>query len=273
MTTDLSLNTGTGLGSLSQARPRRSMPGWLISLTSSICETQEGGNRRYFLPARLTIDGEQKAGARKHLIEAEAELVPAIRDSADGTREALAALTNLFTVYPQMTGERDDVRQRGKIVLQVLGDLPAWAICEAVSRWLKGEAGPGNNYSFAPAPAVLRAVALGLLEPARNDATKIRTLLAAADNEPAQPVEGERERVAAGFKSLSEALGEKGAVTKRERKEQSDEFTKETNRRLFERACEGSGLDPTGDFAYSPELVRSLKPAPAAQDQPEREGV
>lgn len=41
-----------------------------------------------------------------------------------------------------------------------LEDMPAWAVTAAIRGWYRGEHGTEHNYTFAPAPAVLRKLAM-----------------------------------------------------------------------------------------------------------------
>lgn len=68
------------------------------------------------------------------------------------------AIITLLGTFPS-TGGNDKARANGfRIALE---DLPAWAIEEAVKRWLRGEDGEGSeNYAFAPSPPQLRRLAL-----------------------------------------------------------------------------------------------------------------
>jgi hypothetical protein len=61
--------------------------------------------------------------------------------------------------------------------MYALDDIPAWAISAAVSKWHRGECGADQNYSWAPAPAVLRKVAEGLLVPVRAAIARISDLV------------------------------------------------------------------------------------------------
>lgn len=39
-------------------------------------------------------------------------------------------------------------------------DMPAWAVTAAIRGWYRGEHGAEHNYTFAPAPAALRKLAM-----------------------------------------------------------------------------------------------------------------
>jgi hypothetical protein len=61
-----------------------------------------------------------------------------------------------------------------------LDDVPAWAVENAVRRWHRSECGGQHNYAFAPAPGVLRGIALQELEPAKLVLRRLKLVLSAA---------------------------------------------------------------------------------------------
>ena len=216
--------------------------------------TEKG--RRFYLPTRVQFPSEKRGEILDYLKAAESNLVPAIRDSREGTKAALTALTKLFTWYRLASDDEQGAKGRGAILLSVLADLPAWAIVMAVDQWLGGSAGD-HDYRFMPAPAILRSIALNLLAPHRSQAEKIKQLLAAEQDRPVEPTEGERERIAAGFKELSATLGALNAVEKAEAEDRQRQKSKETNQRFFEDDCRESGVDP--GRGYSPSLERIVR--------------
>src|SRR3712207_6799885 len=66
--------------------------------------------------------------------------------------------------------------------MDALGDLPVWAVREAVRLWRRGLCVP-HNYDFAPSEAMLRSVAERVVALARGQCAALQRLLAA------QPVE------------------------------------------------------------------------------------
>jgi hypothetical protein len=61
-----------------------------------------------------------------------------------------------------------------------LDDVPAWAVENAMRRWHRSECGVLHNYAFAPAPGVLRGIALQELEPAKLVLRQLKLVLSAA---------------------------------------------------------------------------------------------
>ena len=52
--------------------------------------------------------------------------------------------------------------------------------CSGVRRWHRSECGPAHNYTFAPAPGVLRTIVLEYLEPATLVLRRLKLMLSAA---------------------------------------------------------------------------------------------
>lgn len=66
-----------------------------------------------------------------------------------------------------------------------VGDLPAWAIREAIRRWRRGEVSgaTADDLRFAPKPAKLRDIARGIAAVATGQAIRLQRIL---DAEPAE---------------------------------------------------------------------------------------
>jgi hypothetical protein len=79
-----------------------------------------------------------------------------------------------------------------------LSDIPPWAIEAAIKRWGKGDVPDlrmgSLNFTFAPAPAILRKICTLELQPYVDQALKLRRLLEAISIERAMdpsPIEPE----------------------------------------------------------------------------------
>lgn len=66
-----------------------------------------------------------------------------------------------------------------------LDDVPSWAVATAITKWHRGDCGSDMNYTFAPAPAILRDLAKRELEPVALWLNRMQSLLAATDFETA----------------------------------------------------------------------------------------
>jgi hypothetical protein len=89
-------------------------------------------------------------------------------------------LSKMLMVAP--TADKSDETTVAKVSVYLddaLDDLPAWAVENAVRRWHRAECGV-HNYTFAPAPGVLRGIALQELEPAKLVLRQLKLVLSAA---------------------------------------------------------------------------------------------
>lgn len=239
-----------------QRKPIQYLPQWAVSLLRLTTSKTEDGREIYYLAGNAKITESERSGLLTLLQEAEGHLVPAIKDSVAGQKQAIQALAVLFRPYLPSNVSEATVEARAKIMLEVLSDLPAHAIVEAVGLWLKGEAG-AYDYNFEPKPPILRQVALKRLDRAKAQAREIRNILAAADYSPPTPVEGERERVAAGLKELSAELGNRMDEYLRKGKAERDAFSMRANKSAFEKECEDNGFPK--DSPVSPSLAKLIK--------------
>lgn len=169
------------------------MPQWAVSLLRLTTSKTEDGKEIFYLAGNAELTDSERSGLVILLREAEGHLIPAIRDSAAGQKQAIEALTALFRSYLPPSVSEATVGLRAKIMLEVLSDLPAHAIVEAIGLWLKGEAGD-YNYGFEPKPPILRQLALSRLTQANSQAHEIKKILAAADYKKPVADEGERQR-------------------------------------------------------------------------------
>lgn len=116
---------------------------------------------RKYLSGGLTLTDEQRRQATTLRNE-----IQAILDSADipeATKARLAILAKMLMAFPTANATFDAARARGEAYLDALDDIPPWALQDAVRQWNRGE-GEGNH-DFAPSPARLREICLGILAP------------------------------------------------------------------------------------------------------------
>jgi hypothetical protein len=92
---------------------------------------------------------------------------------------------------------------RLEMYLEALDDIAPWAISNSLKRWNKGECdgiGMGQlNYSFAPAPAILRAICKLEIGPFEDQVAKLIQLLSAVSIDRAMdptPLEADAPRIA-----------------------------------------------------------------------------
>jgi hypothetical protein len=121
----------------------------------------------------LTVEERKRIGVKL------AELRDAIAPAAGERADKGAIIARMLMAYPVGNLSEEVGVARAGAYLDALDDVPAWAIGDAVKRWNRGEAGDGMNYSFAPAPAILRKLALRSVEPVRVSIASLEALAAA----------------------------------------------------------------------------------------------
>lgn len=133
------------------------------------------GIRRY-LAGGLKLTDDERAEAKLLADTIRAALVA--HDDASGRKGRLGIIGKMLLAYPMAGSSEAAGKARGEAYLAALDDVPPWAIDAAVRRWHRGECGE-QNYNFAPAPAILRAIAKPLLEPYREAVEHIEAVLTA----------------------------------------------------------------------------------------------
>lgn len=146
-------------------------PGWLVRSSVAVrSELQTNPQTKKFadvlvLPAELMPTPAQRCAIENHRDNLRSYLnqTPELDQSAE-TRTA-AAVTKLLLVLPSM--KRTDIGEeaRSEVYLDVLDDVPCWAVENAVRRWHRHECGVDErgrpyDYKWAPDPGTLRRVAM-----------------------------------------------------------------------------------------------------------------
>ena len=125
---------------------------------------------------------EQRADLESDRAELEDALSP---QGAAGMRARGILLTKLTMAYPSNVGSSErGAEARAEAYEAALEDLAPWAIAEAIRKWHRGELG-SQNYNFAPSPAALRAVSLGILAEYQTALDKVKAFLDAVTLERA----------------------------------------------------------------------------------------
>lgn len=156
-----------------------SLPAWLGRLAIGTVDHPGQPTRRY-LAGGLSLTPSQRAEAEYYRDRMKETL-----SSDDPLRQRNAVLAKMIMAYPMCAGSGElGAAARAEAYLDALSDMPAWAIAEAVRRWNRGQAGE-HNYSFAPAPAILRRIVDGILAPCRVDLGKVEIALKAVPLERA----------------------------------------------------------------------------------------
>lgn len=164
----------------------RSLPSRLERLASSIGTTQwPGMPERLDLPSGMVLTPQDKAEIEERLKQVETIVNGSNLTTNESAKARLSLLTKMLLAFPAAGSSSEAAAQaRSDVYDDALSDIPPWALNAAIKRWARGEVpseiGLGNlNFSFAPAPAVLRKIAKHELGPFETQAHKLRRLLKA----------------------------------------------------------------------------------------------
>jgi len=126
----------------------------------------------------MTLSSEDRHAAEGLMILLAAEL------GGGDNKARLAIVAQMLLAYPMPNASERTGKARAEAYLDALGDIPPFAIVEAVKLWNRGEAGD-HDYTWAPAPAVLRKVCQKIIEPLRQAVEELEALVGALTLEEA----------------------------------------------------------------------------------------
>jgi hypothetical protein len=145
------------------ARPV-SLPPWVkVRLDTLKTAEQPDQHGRYrtvrVLPAALLLVRQQRVAIEQHVavLTALLEQTPE-RDNAYAGRTLVAVSRLLVTLAGRASGDLAG-QARGEAYVAALDDVACWATEEAARLWFRGECGTQHNYTWPPAPAILRSIA------------------------------------------------------------------------------------------------------------------
>lgn len=164
----------------------RSLPSRLERLASSIGTTQWPGQpERLDLPSGMQITPQDREQIQNRLTEIEKIIGGTNLTANESAKARLSLLTKMLLAFPAAGSSSEAAAQaRSDVYDDALADIPPWALNAAIKRWARGEVpsdlGLGSlNFSFAPAPAMLRKIAKHELQPFEVQAHKLRRILKA----------------------------------------------------------------------------------------------
>lgn len=157
-----------------------SLPACVTSRAKWLGTVEIDNNPISYLSAGLTPLSETEVGIAKSALANLETVLEAADDDAEDT-EKMTMLTKMFMAKPSAGMTALGAAARGESYVTALYDLPAWAIEDAINRWYRGavDGVPYEDFKWAPDTAMLRRIALSLLQPYRENAKTIRALLAA----------------------------------------------------------------------------------------------
>jgi hypothetical protein len=195
----------------------RYLPPRLEKLASSIGTTKWPDQpTRLDLPSEMELTDQDRQEVEERLRQINEIITGSNLTPNQSAKARLSLLTKMLLGFPAVGGSSVEAAQaRSDIYDDALADIPPWAINNAIKRWARGDI-PANfnmgqmNFTFSPAPAVLRKLAMIELGPFESQAIKLKRLLMtipierAMDSTPI-PVEAKSETgrvVSIGLKKL-----------------------------------------------------------------------
>ena len=164
-------------------------PAWLASRVESMTDEYQcsrDGRRRTVptVPAHLMLTPAERAEVERHLAELDAlcAQTPLKGDEWEGLTHIIITKLMLASPSPQ---QNDKVAEAsGKAFHAAVDDVPYWAVAAAQRRWYRGDCGLNEhgqpyNYTWRPAPADLRRIALFETWSVKQRAETSRRLLVA----------------------------------------------------------------------------------------------
>src|SRR5262249_34203056 len=143
--------------------------------------------RRTYLPAGSTLTAEDRAAAERLLGKLRAD-----HDAPESPKARLALIAKMLLGFPQTGGDERSGKARAELYLDALDDIPPIALQQALRQWSRAEAGDEHDYTWAPAPGVLRRLCLTIVERSRRDVRHLEDLLNAIPRDRAmdpKPIE------------------------------------------------------------------------------------
>lgn len=135
-----------------------SLPEWLTSRLGMV--SRHGWGKPGTLPVSqcLSTDERSQVSLRKTLYES--LLAGTSLNDPATANEVLGTVTRLLLALPSKAAGEATGEAKGEAYMIALEDMPSWAVSQAIRAWYRGECGSEHNYTFAPAPAVLRKLAM-----------------------------------------------------------------------------------------------------------------
>jgi hypothetical protein len=169
----------------------RSLPLRLARLANSIGTTQWPGQPvRLNLPSGVVLSNQVRTEINARLNGLTKIIEGSNPTPNEAAKARLALLTRMLLAMPVGGSSSETAAEaRADMYDDALSDIPPWAIDAAIKRWGKGdvlELKMGTlNFSFAPAPAILRKLCKLEVQPFEDQALKLTRVLRAISAERA----------------------------------------------------------------------------------------
>lgn len=223
------LTTANTRSSLPTA-PSRQLSDLVARFTSAL-EYSPGSHRAEICTAAAPSDAERQVlAARSGALDA------ALTRATD--REIRAQVGVLLSAFPRKdAGDTASADALLKLYVSALTYYPAWAIAEVCRSILEGRA--SINTAFAPTPAQMAERCREVVAPFLEERAKISSVLTAQVYD--LPTQEERERIAAGFAKLADALKRVPDDRKRNVEDANKSFV-DASERLIRRQLAAAGI-------------------------------
>lgn len=106
------------------------------------------------------------------------ELAAALNPVLHANRRTIA-ISEMVMGYGSVNMGEGAAAAKGAMYADAVGDMPAWAVREAIRRWNRRQCGE-QNYNFAPSPPVLRTIAEAIIQPYQDKLAQLDGVLNAA---------------------------------------------------------------------------------------------
>lgn len=157
--------------------PRRptampSLPEWVASRLASVsANVQRDANtgkvrELTVLPAQMMPGPAERRAIEAHLLALASLLDLTPEKSPEAEAELVVLITKMLLTLGGAKATAQAAEAKGEAYSAALEDVPSWATAAALRRWYRGDAKPDSekdppfNFTFAPAPAELRKLAL-----------------------------------------------------------------------------------------------------------------
>lgn len=159
--------------------PRRpatmpSLPGWLARSKDAVrLEVQMTPDGQSFeptevmvLPAEMLPSPQQRQAMEDHIASLRSYLAETAENSHAAETSIATQIATLLMVLPSARKSELGAEAKADVYLDVLDDVPWWALKAAIRKWHKHDAGLDENsrpydYRWAPDPGTLRRIAYG----------------------------------------------------------------------------------------------------------------
>lgn len=160
-------------------------------------------NGKPILMGAFSLNRDQKREVERRLSNFRRKMLPAPNDHQLIALQLALLLKGAYRV----AGETDSTAElRAQAYYQAIGNVPGWAVREAVSRVISGRV-PSLNKSFCPSPAEFADIVAEVMQPWRKELADLIGL--ASIEAKFEPSAEERARVNHGFEALRRELGGK----------------------------------------------------------------